>query len=247
VTGKAFESNWEKAEKEGTKMELANSMRRTVDGIKASFESRANALGHLTVDTHKTLEGFASERKKMTEALKRDLSDFTTGLSKSVEEMLREFKENHGEMTDEQEKRLSAFVTNLTGGVSSLLNDFQRDRARMSKELRNRLAKEVKEITTSIQSQLKEFREEYEGMTGQTRKDLSEFASGMTNEVERLLNACRKESDRCRNDIHKASGSWQGVRVTLAKARKNGGRIPTVQETAEKTGASKGKGKKKKN
>jgi hypothetical protein len=80
-------------------------------------------------------------------------------------------------------------------------------------------------------------------MTGQRRKDLSEFASGITNEVERLLNACRKESDRCRNDIHKASGSWQGMRVALAKARENGGRIPTVQEAAEKTGTSKGKGK----
>jgi hypothetical protein len=37
------------------------------------------------------------------------------------------------------------------------------------------------------------------------------------------------------------------MRVALAKARENGGRIAAVQEAAEKTGASKGKGKKKKN
>jgi DNA anti-recombination protein RmuC len=244
---KAFQSNRGRAEKEETKMELANSMRRTVDGIKASYDSRTRALGQLTADTHKTLEGFASEREKMTAALRRDLSGFTTGLSKSVEGMLRGFKESHGEMTEEQAKRLSNFVMSLTGSVGSMLNEFQKDRARMSKELKNRLARDVKEIKTSIQGQLKEFREDYEEMTGQTKKDLSEFASRITNEVERLLVACRKESDRCRNDIQKASGSWQGMRVGLAKARENGGRIPAVHEAAEKTGASKGKGKKKKN
>jgi hypothetical protein len=37
------------------------------------------------------------------------------------------------------------------------------------------------------------------------------------------------------------------MRVALAKTRKNGGRIPTVHEAAGETGASKGKGKKKKN
>jgi DNA anti-recombination protein RmuC len=223
---------------------LANSMRRTVDGIKASYDSRTRALGQLTAGTHKTLEGFASEREKMTAALKRDLSEFTTGLSKSVEGMLRGFKESHGEMTDEQAKRLSDFVMNLTDGVGAMVSEFQKDRARMSKELKNRLAREVKEIKTSIQGQLKEFRGNYEEMTGQTKKDLSEFAGGITNEVERLLNACRKESDRCRNDIHKASGNWQGMRGALAKARKNGGRSPAPQETSEKAGASKGKKRK---
>jgi gas vesicle protein len=228
-------------------MEMANSMSGTVDGIIASYNSRVKALGQLTADTHKTLERYASERRKMARELMGDLAEFTTGLSKTVEEMLKGFKETHKEMGDEQAKSLADFVKNLTGDVSSMLNDFQKDRGRMSKELKNRLAKEVKEIETYIENKLKEFREDHAEMTEQQKRDLSKFVGGITNEVKRLLTACRKEMDRCRNDIHKASGSWQGMTVTLAKARKNGGRISVGQEAVEKIGGPKGKGKKRQN
>jgi hypothetical protein len=84
-------------------------------------------------------------------------------------------------------------------------------------------------------------------MTEQQKKDISKFVGGITNEVKKLLTACRKEMDQCRNDIHKASGSWKVMTAALAKARGNGGRIPVGQEVAEKIGGSKGKGKKKQN
>ncbi|MBS3905443.1 MAG: hypothetical protein KGZ49_00280 [Syntrophaceae bacterium] len=228
-------------------MELANSMRGTVDGIVASYNSRVKALGQRTADTHKTLERFTSERRKMAREQRGDLADFTKGLSKTVEEMLQGFKESHEEMGDEQTKSLADFVKNLTGDVGSMLNDFQKGRGRMSKELKNRLAKEVKEIETYIENKLKEFREDHAGMTEQQKKDLSKFVGGITNEVKRFLTACRKEMDRCRNDVHRASGSWKGMTVTLAKARRNGGRISVGQEAVEKIGGSKGKRKKKQN
>lgn len=128
-----------------------------------------------------------------------------------------------------------------------MLNDFQKDRGRMSKELNNRLAKGVKEIETHIENKLKEFREDHAEMTEQQKKDLSRFVGEIANGVKNLLTACRKEMDQCRNDIHKASGSWQGMTVTLAKARGNGGRIPVGQEVVEKRGGSKSKGKRKQN
>jgi DNA anti-recombination protein RmuC len=228
-------------------MELANSMRGTVDGIIASYSSRVKTLGQLTADTHKTLERFASERRKTGREQRGDLVEFTKGLSKTVEEMLQGFKESHEEMGDEQAKSLADFIKNLTGDVGSMLNDFQKDRGRMSKDLKNRLAKGVKEIETYIENRLKQFREDHAEMTEQQKKDLSKFVGGITNEVKRFLTACRKEMDQCRNDIHKASGSWQGITVTLAKARRNGGRTPVDQEAVEKKGGPKGKGKKKQN
>ncbi len=228
-------------------MELANSMRGTVDGIIASYNSRVKALGQLTADTHKTLERFASERRKTGRELRGDLAEFTKGLSKTVEEMLQGFKESHEEMGDKQAKSLADFVKNLTGNVGSMLNDSQKERGRMSKELKNRLAKGVKEIETHIENKLKEFREDHAEMTEQQKKDLSKFVGGITNGVKNLLTACRKEMDQCRDDIHKASGSWRGMTVTLAKARGNGGRIPVGEEVVEKIGGSKGKGKKKQN
>ncbi len=228
-------------------MEIAESMRSTAENIIASYNVRVKALGDLVADTHKTLKGFASDRKKMAREQAESLTHFTRGLSKSVEDMLKRFREDHQQMSDEQTKHLTDFIKDLTNGVSSMLGGFQKDRGKMSRELKNRLAKEVKEIETYIENKLNEFDETHTEMSEQQKKDLSKFVGGITNEVRKLLTACRKEMDRCRNDIHKASGSWQGMTVTLAKARRNGGSIPVGQEAVEKTGGPKGKGKKKQN
>ncbi len=203
-------------------MEIAESMKGTAENIIASYNVRVKALGDLVADTHKTLKGVASDRKKMAREQAESLAHFTRGLSKSVEDMLKGFREDHQQMSEEQEKNLTDFIEDLTNGVSSMLGGFQKDRGKMSKELKNRLAKEVREIETYIENRLKEFDEAHTEMSEHQKKDLAKFVSGMTSEVKKLLAGFQNEMAGYRKDIHKASHAWKGVATTLAKARRGG-------------------------
>jgi gas vesicle protein len=232
-------------------MEIAESMRGTAENIMASYNVRVKALGDLVADTHKTLKGFALDRKKMTREQAESLAHFTRGLSKSVEEMLKGFREDHQQMSDEQTESLTDFITNLTNDVSSMVSGFQKDRGKMSKDLKNRLAKEVGEIETYIENRLKEFNEAHTEMSEQQKKDLAKFVSGMTSEVKRLLTGFQHDMTGYRKDINSASHIWGGMASTLAKARKGGPvmprieageRVTTVEEAVEKKG-KKGRGK----
>lgn len=224
-------------------MEIANSMKGITENIITSYNVRVKALGDLVADTRKTLKGVASDRKKMAREQAESLANFTKGLSKGVENMLKEFQDNHKQMGEEQAKSLTDFIKNLTKDVGSMLNGFQKDRGKMSKDLKNRLAKEVKEIETYIEKKLKEFGEAHAEMTEQQKKDLAKFLSGMTSEVKKLLADCRDDMADYRNDINKASNAWRGMAGRLAKARKGGpvglkveaGRgITTAEEAVEK-------------
>jgi gas vesicle protein len=203
-------------------MEIAESMRGTAENIIASYNVRVRALGDLVADTHKTLKGVASDRKKMAREQAESLAKFTKGLSKSVEGMLKRFQENHEQMSEEQTKNLTDFITNLTNDVSSMLGGFQRDRGKMSKELKNRLSKEVREIETYVENKLKEFDEAHTEMSEQQKKDLAKFVTGMTSEVKKLLAGFQNEMAGYRKDVNKASHSWKGMATALAKARRGG-------------------------
>ncbi len=232
-------------------MEIVESMRGTAENIIGSYNARVNALGDLVADTHKTLKGFASDRKKMAKEQAESLADFKNGLSESVGQMLKEFQESHRQMGKEQAKNLSDFITELANDVSSMVSGFQKDRGRMSKELKSRLAKEVKEIETYIENRLQEFDEAHTEMSEQQKKDLAKFVSGMTSEVKRLLTGFQHDMAGYRKDINGASHAWRGMAATLAKARKGGPvmprieageRVTTVEEAVEKKG-KKGRGK----
>ena len=86
-------------------MEIAESMKGTAENIIASYNVRVRALGDLVADTHKTLKGVASDRKKMAREQAESLAHFARGLSKSVEDMLKGFREDHQQMSDERKKR----------------------------------------------------------------------------------------------------------------------------------------------
>jgi gas vesicle protein len=234
-------------------MEIAESMRSTAENIIGSYNVRVKALGDLVADTHKTLKGFASDRKKMAKEQAENLADFKKGLSESVGEMLKEFQESHTQMGEEQAKNLMHFIRDLTNDVSSMVSGFQKDRGKMSKELKNRLAKEVKEIETYIENKLQEFDEAHTEMSEQQKKDLAKFVSGMTSEVKRLLTGFQHDMAGYRKDINGASHAWEGMAATLAKARRGGSvgmkveageSATTVEGAVEKKGKSKkGRGK----
>jgi len=226
-------------------MEIAESMRSTAENIIGSYNVRVKALGDLVVDTHKTLKGFASDRKKMAREQAESLAHFTRGLSKSAVDMLKGFREDHQQMSEKQAKNLTDFIKDLTKGVSSMVGGFQKDRGKMSKDLKSRLAKEVKEIETYIENKLNEFDETHTEMSEQQKKDLAKFVSGMTSEVKRLLTGYKK-------DINGASHAWKGMAATLAKARRGGSvgmkveakeSETTVKEAVEKKVKAKRAGK----
>ena len=132
-------------------MAIAEDMKKLTENIIFSNDVRVKALGDLVADTHKTLNGFSTDRKKMAVEQAKDLAGFVNGLSKKVQIFLGEFQKSHKQMSKEQAKSLSDFVKNLASDIGSMLSGFEKDRSKMSKELKNKLAKEVKDIQTQVE------------------------------------------------------------------------------------------------
>jgi hypothetical protein len=231
-------------------MEIANSMRGITENIVASYNARVEALGDLVFDTHKTLRGFISARKKMAREQAEGLANFAKDLSKSVEDMLKRFRENHKQMSEEQARGLTDFIKNLIKDVGSILNGFHKDRGKMSKELKGRLSKEVKEVEAYVQGKLEEFKESHTEMSEKQKATLARFVSGMANEVKKVLTRYRADMVDCRKDINKASSTWKGMAASLARAKKGnpaklkvgfGGMATKVEGATEKKGKRKAK------
>jgi phage host-nuclease inhibitor protein Gam len=199
---------------------IAEDMKKLTENIIISNDVRLKAVGELVSETHKTLKGFAGDRKKMAAEQANDLADFVNGLSKNVQSllkkaqtMLNEFHKSNSQMGKEQAKSLSDFVNKLTSEAGSMLSSFEKDRGKMSKELKNKLAREIKDIQT---------------------------------EVKRILNEADKLVGEYSSDIAQARKSWKAMCGTLAKARKSGLVMPKI-ETREKVttvGQAINKGKK---
>jgi archaellum component FlaC len=181
-------------------MAIAEDMKRLTENIMISSDVRLKAVGELVADTHKTLKGFAADRKKMAAEQAKDLASFTNGLSKNVDSLLKkaqqmiaEFHKTNRQMSKEQANELAAFVHDLTGDVRSMLSGFERHRSEMSKELRDRLAKEIKDIQT---------------------------------QVEKILGDADKFVGECSSDMAEARKAWKDMTARLSKARK-AGFVPT--------------------
>jgi uncharacterized protein YicC (UPF0701 family) len=202
-------------------MAIAEDMKKLTENIIISNDVRLKAVGELVADTHKTLKGFAADRKKMGQQQAKDLADFVNRLSKNVQSlkkmaqnMVKEFQKNHQQMSKEQAKNLSDFVKNLANDVGSMLSSFEKDRGKMSRELKNRLAKEIKDIQT---------------------------------QVEKILNDADKLIGEYSSDMAKARKAWKDMSAALAKARKAGFVMPEVKAGDKVTtvGQAISKGKKK--
>lgn len=199
-------------------MTIAEDMKNLTENIIISNNVRLKAVGGLVADTHKTLKGFAADRKKMGEEQAKDLADFVNGLSKNVQSLLKEaqnmvteFRKSNRQMGKEQAKNLSDFVNTLTSEVGSMLGSFEKDHTQMSKELKSKLAREIKDIQT---------------------------------QVERILDEADKLIGEYSSDMAQAKKAWKNMSATLAKARK-GGVMPRIEacEKVSTVGQAIGKGK----
>ena len=184
-------------------MGIATEMKRLSEDIIASYDMRVKAVGDLVKDTHRTLSGFAGDRRRMSAQQSKDLAGFTNGLSKSVQGLLKqaqnllnEFHRDNRQMGKEVAKSLSDFVNELTRDVGSMLSSFEKEHAQMSKELKNRLAKEIKDIQT---------------------------------QVERILDEADKLMGEYSSDMAQAKKAWSGMAAAIARARKSGFAMPTVE------------------
>jgi DNA anti-recombination protein RmuC len=206
-------------------MGIADGMKDITRDIISCYDVRVKTLGNLVADTKEMLNGFAQERKKM--------SNFVGSLSKSVEHMLKEFQKNHKDMSNDQAKNLEDFMKSLTKGVGSMLNGFhkertemsaelqeelaqgEKERTKMSAELQEKLAREVKDIETYVEKMLKEFSHDHADMREELRKDLDKYAHDMVSGVRKLLGEYH-------SDMRKARAAWQGMACALAGSRKEG-------------------------
>jgi ElaB/YqjD/DUF883 family membrane-anchored ribosome-binding protein len=175
---------------------IAEDMKKLTENIIISNDVRVKAVGELVADTHKTLNGFSMDRKKMAGQQAKDLAGFVNGLSKNVQSLLKsarnmvqQFHKDNTQMSKEQAKNLADFVNNLISNVGSMLDSFQKDQNRMSRELKNKLTKEIKDIQA---------------------------------EVERILGDADKLMGEFSDDIAHAKKAWQSMSAVLAKSRKAG-------------------------
>jgi uncharacterized protein YicC (UPF0701 family) len=190
-------------------MAIAEDMKRLTENIMISSDVRLKAVGELVADTHKTLKGFAMDRKKMAAEQAKDLASFTNGLSKNVDNLLKkaqqmiaEFHKTNRQMSKEQAKELAAFVNDLTRDVRSMLSGFERHRSEMSKELKEKLCKEIEDIQT---------------------------------EVEKILSDADKFVGECSSDMAQARKAWKDMTARLAKARKAGFVAPKFEAKGKET------------
>lgn len=202
-------------------MAIAEDMKKLTENILISSDVRLKAVGQLVADTHKTLKGFATDRKKMSQQQAKDLADFVNRLSKNVQslqkkaqDMIKVFQKSNKQMSKEQAKNLSDFVKDLANDVGLMLSSFEKDRSKMSKELKDRLSKEIKDIQT---------------------------------QVEKILDDAGKFVGECSSDMAQAKKAWKSMTATLAKSRKAGFVMPEVKAGQKVTtvGQAISKGKKK--
>ena len=175
-------------------MTIAEDMKKLTENIIISNDVRLKAVGELVADTHKTLNGFSTDRKKMAAQQAKDLADFMNGLSKNVQSLLKsaqnmvqQFHKDNMQMSKEQAKNLADFVNGLVTGVGSMLDSFQKDHNRMSKELKNKLSREIKDIQAEV-----------ERILGDADKLMGEFSADMAG----------------------AKKAWQSMSAALAKVKK---------------------------
>jgi len=223
-------------------MTIAEDMKKLTENIIIFNDVRLKAVGELVADTHKTLNGFSTDRKKMAAEQARDLAGFVKGLVKNVEDMLGGFAKNHKQMSKEQAKNLADFVNSLTKDVGSMLSGFEKARGEMSEELKDRLAKEVKEIETYVAKKLKEFNTAHADMSEALKKELNGYVMGIVKETRGFL----KEIG---SDMSQARKAWQGMSATLARSRKAGFPMPKIaagkKTTTVRQATHKAQGKKK--
>ncbi len=226
-------------------MGIADSMKGITENIVASYDVRVKALKDLVTDTHKTLKGFAADRKKMSKEQAIALADFVADLTKNVGNMIKGFQKEHKEMADNLKESLAK-------GEEYRIKDF--------KAMMAGIQKEIKGIETYVKNKLKEFNEAHADMSEELKKELAKFVNDLVKTTKKLMSdiqARQKERnaqvadllDSYKTEREKMAANWQALTATMDKRRGGkpvvsvGAKVETVEEAVKKP--AKGKGKKK--
>lgn len=210
-------------------MGIAEDIKKLGEDIVASYDSRVKALGELVADTHKTLKGFAADRKKMSEEQAKSLADFVAELTKNVGGMIQGFQKEYKEMADN-------LKDNLEKGEA--------DRLKAFKDMMGDINKGIKDIETYVGNKLKEFSDAHADMSEALKKDLAKYVAGIVSETKKLLGGFADERE-------KMAANWQSMSATMAKRRGGkpvvsaGAEVETVEEAVKKPRKKGKKGRKK--
>jgi ribulose bisphosphate carboxylase small subunit len=203
-------------------MGIATEMKKLSEGIIASYDMRVRAVGELVRDTRTTLNGFAGDRKKMSAQQAKDLADFTNGLSKNVHGLLKK--------------------------AHNLLNEFHKDNRQMGKEVAKSLSDFVSELTGDVRSMLSSFEKEHAQMSKELKNSLAKEIEDIQTQVESILGEADKLMGEYNSDMAQAKKAWSGMAAAIAKARRSGFAMPTVEagkKATVKRAASPSQGKRK--
>jgi ElaB/YqjD/DUF883 family membrane-anchored ribosome-binding protein len=104
-------------------MAIAEDMKKLTENIIISNDVRVKAVGELVADTHKTLSGFATDRKKMAAEQAKNLADFVNSLISNVGSMLDSFRKDHAHMSKELRSKLTREIKDIQAEVERILGD----------------------------------------------------------------------------------------------------------------------------
>ena len=136
-------------------MGIAEDIKTLGEDIVTSYDTRVKALGELVSNVHKTLKGFAADRKKMSAEQAKALANFVADLTKDVGNMIRTFQKEHKEMSNNLKESLEKGET---------------DRLKTFKNMMGNIRKGIKDIETYVENKLKEFSDAHADMSEDLRK-----------------------------------------------------------------------------
>jgi len=171
-------------------MEIASDMKKIVDSIVVAYDARTVALGYLVDGVHDTLDGFVTERKKLSKEQGARLAGFASGLARDVGHKLREFRDGRAAMASELSKNLKQYDRGIETGVAGLLRGFAQAHARMSRKLHGDLKDCAAGIALKTHGLLGGFRDE-QGVTAANVR----AAHAAWQDLTRTMAARRREAE----------------------------------------------------
>ena len=166
-------------------MGLADEMKKIAEDIVVAHDLRVKAVGDIVTDVHKTVKGFASDRKKMSAEQAKDLADFTADLVKNVGSLIMGFAKDRKVMAGELRETLAKEVKDIETYVAKKLKEFSGNHAAMSDELKKELDKYVAGIVSDIKRLL--------GGYAKDRKELAAELKKMAANWEQVIGALTKK------------------------------------------------------
>ena len=136
---------------------------------------------------------------------RKDLLDFQDGLSKSVEDMLKDFHKEHHEMSSEQAKNLSDFSNNLTTNTKKMLDRFLKEHRQMSSEQAKDLSDFVAALTKAVKTMVNGFRKTRGEMSaelkGRLERDVKNIEAYVKNKLKEFEDSHGEMSDALRKSL----------------------------------------------